>query len=135
MLLELCGQSGRIEPYCNLNTMQVNGHKLLIFADYSMEVTWRSKTFLPICSEGREIYPRVPSFSCPHRGLINVQNPRGGGGIHPFTIRIATGYRLGSQCMPPSPQEQCSPRKDPPKLPQYSESSVWARILLTSVVS
>lgn len=39
-----------LKSFQNANSFQLEGHKLLIFADYSQEVSCKQKAFQPICS-------------------------------------------------------------------------------------
>lgn len=102
--------------------MVIEGHKLLLFADYSVEVSRKRKEFQPVCAE---LYKRGIRFTLAYPAVLRLQAPDG----EQIILQSLDKANAFLQSLSPShtasdsyadrvkhgPREQRSPRKDPPK--------------------
>lgn len=65
-------RSAILQSFHNLCSLQIDGHKFLIFADYSPKVSCRHKSFQPICSA---LHQRGIKFTLAYPAILHFHPP------------------------------------------------------------
>lgn len=120
-----------LQSFRKSRSVLIEGHKLLIFADYSAEVSRKCKEFQPVCAE---LFKRNVSFTLAYPAVLCLQAPDGEQ-LKFQSPEKATAFlhTLSSPAKHPSsdtytekvksgPREQRSPRKDLPKHLKHTSS-------------
>ena len=111
-----------LQSFRKARAAELDGHKLLIFADYSVEVSRKRKEFQPMCAE---LYKRGIRFTLAYPAILRLQTPNG----DQLTLQSPDKARAYLQSLnadrtssvtyadrvKQGPRDQRSPRKDPPK--------------------
>lgn len=109
----------------------IEGHKLLIFTDYSMAVSRKLKEFQLVCAElyKRRVhftlaYPAILRLQVPYGEKLNFQSPeKVNGFLHSLSLSPRqTPSKTYAEKVKYGPREQRSPRKDPPKRLKHTSS-------------
>lgn len=119
-----------LKSFRNVNFFQLEGHKLLIFADYSQEVSCKHKVFQPICSA---LHLKGVKFTLAYPAILHLTNQAGEtkSFSHPedaasyLQVHLHIPQELSpmdTSRYPKGPREQRRPRKDPPKRILYSNN-------------
>lgn len=122
-----------LKSYRNSKAPQLDGHKLLIFADYSQEVSKRCKALQPVCNtlfqQGIKFtlaYPATLRFTAPYGESKSFTHPEDA--WHYLQSNLRLPMDTSGPPPPPShrvsaPRDQRSPRKDPAKKLRLTDMS------------
>lgn len=63
-----------LQHYCRARGLSADCHKLLLFTDYSVEVSKQRKSFAPICSQ---LHQHNLKFSLAYPAVLRLHSPQG----------------------------------------------------------
>lgn len=120
-----------LQSFRKARSVVIEGHKQLIFADYSAEVSRKSRKFQPACAElfKRSVcftlaYPAVLRLQAPDGEQLTFQSPEKANAFlrslpsrpsNPLLTHMQKKLKSG-------PREQRSPGKDPPKCLKHTST-------------
>lgn len=112
-----------LRSFWNFKSLQLDSHKLLLFEDYSQEVSHRSKEFQPICAALYKnkikftlAYPAILRFTDPSDNSKSFSHPEEA--MHFLQAYLHTPVDTSAPSTPsrlPEPRDQRSPKNDPAK--------------------
>lgn len=129
-LLNYTDRVNILRSFRNLKSFQLDGHKLILFADYSQEVSRRRKAFQPIC---QALFQKGVKFTLAYQATLHFTDPSGDPksfshpeeASHYLQAYLHIPMDTSNGPAPPrttEPRDQRSPRKDPPKRFRFSNS-------------